>query len=258
MQSIQVPSKAGVVLAVVGALAVNAIPIVGVMFWGWSAFALILLYWLENVVVGVRTLLSMAASGVTKGWLGLGLVFLLPFFTLHYGLFTFVHGVFVMAMFGGAEMAQLNVDTPFGLAGVVSALFREHPNLLIGFAAIAAWQGVHFIVWLARGEAGRSDPITQMSAPYPRIITLHITIIFGGFLLMLLGWPVLGVLALAVMKTLFDVGEARRFGEGREAAKPWAEMQGAFMVLRRRSGAAPAQSPAASPAIDPAPRSRPD
>jgi hypothetical protein len=30
-------------------LGFNAIPLTGVTFWGWSAFELIFLYWLENV-----------------------------------------------------------------------------------------------------------------------------------------------------------------------------------------------------------------
>jgi len=30
----------------------NALPLVGVLFLGWTVFPLVLLYWLENVVVG--------------------------------------------------------------------------------------------------------------------------------------------------------------------------------------------------------------
>ena len=33
-------------------LLANAFPIVGVLFLGWTVFPLVLLYWLENVVVG--------------------------------------------------------------------------------------------------------------------------------------------------------------------------------------------------------------
>ena len=39
------PSLAALVIA-------NAIPLVGVLFLGWTVFPLVLLYWLENVVVG--------------------------------------------------------------------------------------------------------------------------------------------------------------------------------------------------------------
>src|SRR2546421_13103983 len=33
-------------------LVANALPLVGVLFLGWTVFPLVLLYWLENVVVG--------------------------------------------------------------------------------------------------------------------------------------------------------------------------------------------------------------
>ena len=42
--------------AIASLLVANAIPVYGVWFWGWNAFALIVLYWLENVIVGVSTL----------------------------------------------------------------------------------------------------------------------------------------------------------------------------------------------------------
>ena len=46
------------------ALALNLVPIAGVAFWGWSAFALIFLYWLENVIVGARTAAGILGAAV--------------------------------------------------------------------------------------------------------------------------------------------------------------------------------------------------
>lgn len=249
MQSIQVPSKAARWAAIAGALAVNAVPIVGVVFWGWSAFALILLYWLENLVLGVRTLLSMTASGLNMGVAGLGLLVLIPFFILHYGLFCFVHGVFVIALFGQADVAAYG-ESAFDLASLVLAIFSAQPNLLIGFAAISLWQAAQFVIWLARGDAGRTNPISEMSAPYLRIVTLHVAILGGGFLLMLLGWPIAGVLALAAMKTLFDVSLAWSMGapvnDPAQKQNPWSSIEAMFKALRARRG--PSQSPEPSPA----------
>ncbi|MES1203719.1 MAG: DUF6498-containing protein, partial [Pseudomonadota bacterium] len=52
---------------IIGAVLVNAIPVFGVLFGGWSAFALMLLYWLENVIIGVFNVARMIASGVAQG-----------------------------------------------------------------------------------------------------------------------------------------------------------------------------------------------
>lgn len=188
-------------------ISLNLIPVAGVLFWGWSAFALIVLYWLENLVVGVRTLLSMVANAaVTGGESWLAALFLGAFFTFHYGLFCFGHGVFVMAMFGG----NLNGDTILDLGAGVSALFAAQTNLLIGFASIVAWQLVQFILFITRGEVRRTTVLDLMGAPYPRIIALHVTIIFGGFVLLLLNQPVGGILVLALVKMAYDVADVLR------------------------------------------------
>ena len=37
-------------------VAANLLPIVGVVFWGWDAFVLLMLYWLETAVIGFWTI----------------------------------------------------------------------------------------------------------------------------------------------------------------------------------------------------------
>lgn len=198
------PAKLGLWPLIV-VIAVNLVPIFGVVFWGWSAFALIFLYWMENVVIGVKTLAEMAASAIASGTVGLvGLVFFGGFFTLHYGLFCFVHGTFVVAMFGAPALGLHMLD----LAGATRALLTQEPNLLIGLASICIWQIVQLVLFIARGQARTANPLELMGAPYPRIIVLHLAIIFGGFLLMLLNEPVAGLVVLALVKMGFDIAEA--------------------------------------------------
>ncbi len=213
MSDVEVP-KSPLTWPVMVAVAVNLIPLIGVIFWGWSAFALIFLYWLENVVIGARTLASMIASGFSGVMNAFGALFVGGFFTLHYGLFCFVHGTFVVALFGGG----MEGDSLFDLADTARALFAREPNLLIGFLSIVLWQAVTFVLFLLRGEARDANPMLLMAAPYPRIIVLHISIIFGGFLLMMLNQPVAGLVVLALMKASFDVAEAQ--GKGFQFGKP--------------------------------------
>ncbi len=191
------------------AIAINLIPLAGVLFWGWSAFALIFLYWLENVVIGVRTLASMIANAAVVGGVNwLGALFFGAFFTFHYGLFCFGHGIFVIALFGG-QTAVIG-DTMLDLAGAARALFAQQSGLLIGFASIVFWQLVQFGLFIARGEVRRVNLLELMGAPYPRIIALHATIIFGGFLLLLLNQPVWGLAVLSLVKMGWDIAEARK------------------------------------------------
>lgn len=48
--------------SVLALTAANLIPVVGVLWLGWQVFALLLLFWLENVVVGAFTVLRMLAA----------------------------------------------------------------------------------------------------------------------------------------------------------------------------------------------------
>lgn len=192
---------------VAAASALNLIPIAGVLFWGWSAFALIFLYWMENVVIGVRTLLSMLISGVVgKGGVGglPGALFICLFFTVHYGIFCFGHGSFVVGMFGGQDTGVGDL----GVIGAAASLFEQQPNLSYGLASIVIWQVLALILFVVRGEAAKTDTLSLMGAPYPRIFVLHITIIFGGVLLLALDEPLAGLVVLALVKTAFDVAEA--------------------------------------------------
>ncbi|MBC7769130.1 MAG: hypothetical protein H7124_10120 [Phycisphaerales bacterium] len=198
----KVPSAAWPVAA---AVALNLIPIVGVMFWGWSAFALIFLYWLENLIIGVRTVLSMLISGLrSSGLHWAGVLMFCAFFTVHYGLFCYGHGTFVVGIFAGDRLGESGL----GLAGAARALFALQPNLVWGLWSIVLWQVVQFILFIARGEATKTDPLSLMAAPYPRIFILHLAIILGGFLVMLLEEPMAGLVMLALVKTAYDVGEA--------------------------------------------------
>ena len=77
----------------------NLIPLGGVVFFGWQVFPIMFLFWLENVVVGAFNVLELIMAG-GSGSPAAVKIFLVPFFTLHYGIFTLVHGVFVFTMFG--------------------------------------------------------------------------------------------------------------------------------------------------------------
>lgn len=211
MSATKVPSvPKSAVLPLALAILLNLIPIAGVLFWGWSTFTLLVLYWLENLVIGARTLISMAISTAIAGGINwIGFAFIGAFFTFHYGLFCFGHGIFVMALFGG----EFRGDSILDLAGTVSELLTTQSNLLIGLGSIVFWQIVQLVLFVARGDARRTNVLELMGAPYPRIIMLHVTLIFGGMLLMALGNPIWGVVVLALLKTAYDVNEARNAGK---------------------------------------------
>jgi hypothetical protein len=176
-------------LPLLGILAVNVIPLVGVLWFGWSVFEVLFLYWFENVAIGVTHALRMEISTRTNKVAGGRST--TTFFILHYGLFTLVHGVFVVAFFGVVAGGISEVGQ--GFAGPV--------------LAIMGWQAIFLVFDAIRtnGFQGRT-PDDLMFEPYPRVLALHITVLAGGWLIDEMGAPVWALAILVGIKTALDLG----------------------------------------------------
>jgi len=191
-------------------LLANAIPVVGVLFWGWEVFPIMLLFWMENVVVGVFNLLRIVCAGSSAGPMALK-IFLVPFFTVHYGVFTMVHGVFVFVLFGGSFFktgSSVQVDPDVIFEGDFQGLWEVIHHYYLGWALLALVLSHGFsFVWnyLLKGEYRQTNLGTLMAKPYQRVIVLHVVILVGGFVTMLLGAPILALLLLIVLKTGIDL-----------------------------------------------------
>ena len=104
----------------------NLVPLAGVLFWGWDAFALLALFWMENVVIGVFFILRMLSLDPRDPALWLGKLFMVPFFCVHYGMFTAIHGAFVFSMFGQKHAAhELSL---LGPAAISMRLISRRPG----------------------------------------------------------------------------------------------------------------------------------
>ena len=175
--------------------------------FGWGAAPLVFLYWLENLVIGAVTLARMIASGAAKGGGGIGrLLFLVPFFTVHYGMFCFGHGMFINVLatenLGGLETG--NIITVYGELIQQALLSGAHMSNFI--LLILGFNGFLFVVdYIGKGEFLRTDPSKEMFAPYGRIALLHVALFAGMFALISFGEPMIGVLALIVLRAAWGV-----------------------------------------------------
>jgi hypothetical protein len=201
----------------------NAIPLFGVLFLGWKVFPLILLYWLENVIVGGFNVLRMLTADPRDPIRWIGKAFLIPFFCVHFGGFTFVHGVFVFAMFGGPAYTHQFFPS---LAGIFAAIRQTG----IGFAVLGLIlsHGVSFVGnYLLGGEYRQASLQQLMSQPYGRVIVMHLVILGGGFLVLALHSPVPALAVLVLLKIAVDLrahrAERRRLGG--ETAAPAAAVE---------------------------------
>lgn len=193
-------------------LAVNMLAVVGVALFGWSALTLVLLYWIENLIVGAFNVVKIVMSGISSGRAGaLMTLFLVPFFIVHYGMFCFVHGIFILALFGGG-LERNDGFTTTGLMEAVVARIQTDHAMAWGVAVLIAFHLYLFLrYWIGARRWEVSDPFTQMFAPYSRIVVVHLTIMIAGIPVMLLGQPIWAVLCLALLKTAMETGRAKMF-----------------------------------------------
>jgi hypothetical protein len=190
-------------------VAANLVPLVGVMAFHWTVFSILLLYWCENVVVGVFNVLRMLVAAPQSLAANAGKAFLVPFFVFHYGMFTMVHGVFVLLLFG-----------PGGSAAPSAARFLSAiRDTGIGYAALAmaVSHGFSFVHNYVAGGEFRVAALPQlMFQPYTRVMVLHVTILVGGFAAKAMGSPVAALILLIALKTAIDLrahlAERRKLG----------------------------------------------
>lgn len=180
---------------------------VGVLFYGWDVAALVILYWSENLIIGAYNLLRMFAVG------GIKATPLAAFFLIHYGGFCAVHGTLILSLLLDASPSGESPSWPLVfvfvelLIDVIADVLALAPReWILAFAGLAISHGYSFVVnFLRGGERDRTTLNKLMSAPYRRIIVLHVAVIAGGMGAAFLGEPLVLVVALIALKTLIDL-----------------------------------------------------
>ena len=193
--------------AVVALVVANLIPLIGVLFFGWSVWNILVIYWLENGIVGVINVLKMSVATGDEVTPGVTLMVngrpatsatkmgLIPFFIVHYGIFWFVHGIFVLTL-----PAFFSLMSDDGMTLDLGPVVFAAVGLAISHGLSFWWNFLH------GGEYRRTAAAALMFAPYKRLVALHITIIFGAFAVMFTGAPAAAVAVLVAIKTAIDLG----------------------------------------------------
>lgn len=194
----------------------NLVPLLGVVFLGWDAAAIVLLYWIENLIVGSFNILRMILVKAESRGKQIQKLFLIPFFCVHFGGFCAVHGFFLLTFFKiGADGDMFNPGAPWMgpfiflqlLFSVVMQLWQSRPPGLEWPAlGLAVSHGLSFIKNFILEQEYRMLNINEiMMRPYKRIVLMHVAIIAGGMLVMKLGSPVGLLCVLIFLKIAMDI-----------------------------------------------------
>lgn len=206
-------------MAAVALVVANTVPLAGVLFFGWNVWTILIVYWLENGVVGAINVLKMrrAEGPYVPGKVSMTMngrsvdaaskAALIPFFILHYGIFWTVHGVFVLTL-----PLFASIGPGRGAAGSPPSIW----TIALAIVALVVSHGLSYkLNYIGRGEYLRTSAANQMFAPYGRLVVLHITIIVGALAIGLTGAPAAAIVVLIVLKTVLDLG--LHFAERRRA-----------------------------------------
>ncbi len=178
----------------------NLTPVIGTIFWNWNIGQIILAYWLENVIIGFFNILRMLAIQTPKKFNqanNASKLFFIPFFTIHYGIFCLVHGVFIFVFFVNSMFTTQPSANPISIFSstltLILSLFVSH--------AIS-----YFVNYIGNKEYKKTNLPTLMFKPYGRIVVVHLTILFGVFITLVLGNQLPVLLLLVILKTIVDSG----------------------------------------------------
>jgi len=179
----------------------NSVPIIGVLAFGWDLRAIMFLYWLETAVVVFYSALKIITVGGPST---------VPSLSAHlatFGVFMSFHLMMILPLgptpHGGGLFPQDVIWDLFKRTwGAAASLFVSH--------------GISFVTdFLGNGEYKHTTVNAQVSAPWKRLLVMHVTTIAGAWSVMLFAAPVGALIALSTLKVVIDL-----HGHLRERAAP--------------------------------------
>ena len=177
----------------VALVAANLVPLAGVLFFGWDLGSIMVLYWVESGVIAFYTVLKIAIVGK------LAALVAAPFFVGHFGGFMAGHFLLIYGLF---LRGQNGGWTP----GVEAELHAIFIPIWTSIAALFISHGVSFFTnFIGQREYEGASVSGLMTAPYNRVIVMHLTLILGGWIILLIGMPTGALVVLLVLKTAVDL-----------------------------------------------------
>jgi hypothetical protein len=190
-------------------MAANLVPVAGVLFGGWDARQMFLVYCMESIILGMFNVLKMVIVTFVKKtdiWEGangykarVSGVFFILFFMFHYGMFVFIQ----TTMFAAVSGLDKGISGPFSFLLHIPQILSPEAQLML-YIFIAAYGLKMMTDFIFSGEYKTTDLGLLMFQPYGRIFVQQIVVIFGSFFLMFGGVKIFMIIFVAV-KLFFEV-----------------------------------------------------
>jgi hypothetical protein len=207
-------------------LIANLLPLAGVWWWGWDAFEVLILYWMQTVLIVTFAVLNIAkvpedglgdikVDGRTRRATRRDYILI---FSAVGVVFCAAHLLFLWVFFSGDWSRTVRGPVTFWQTFVIrnGAWVALLLNLLAGLArylvtpprsAVVRWIGARIgLKEKSNAPAGKIDGL--FTTLFVRIFAMQAAIIFGAMLLMSYGARTAPLMILIGLKTLFDLASA--------------------------------------------------
>jgi len=189
----------GRIAGAVQALAINAVTIYGVFGLKWPVGTAIALYWWENVL---RAVVIVVLLFVWRKFFRRGdspVIVVRPDFTMKKFfslalLFNAVHAVFLLVILG-LVVPRMSPAQRF-----------EGSSFQQGVVIVSILLAIELLVWLVSASRSSDAQIQLTASAYlPRVVVLHLTIVFGMFGIVLFNHPAALFGSFAALKVLAEL-----------------------------------------------------
>ncbi len=205
---------------------VNIIPALGVLFFDWDVFVIVGIYWAETIIVGFYALLKFVFAQTQIVSIRKKLM-VTPLFLLLFGWFISAFGIFIIFFFVVFPSEFLK-DPTLTLPMPENDLFKVHwPGPLLLFQlgiesgriiyytmpkraifvvfCLMISHGLSFIIdYILRGGRNYRNFRIEMRDPVARVLILHISLMIGGFLILIFKPHVTILVCMVLLKCLID------------------------------------------------------
>lgn len=197
----------------------NMIPLVGVIFFGWDAFNIIVAYFMEALVIGFFNVLRIAVlkepppSKHPHEW---KLAFV-PIYTAFFGGLCTLYGTIIFFVFGesqGIGFPKPGQGWPCFLVFVqiwidgLRQCLTMRPDMTYALVALFMCHGISYVYdSLIKGENRTQEALQSqlLRQPLSRLLVMHLAVVIGGGLSIELGSPVAILVVLIALKTSIDM-----------------------------------------------------
>ncbi len=160
----------------------NFATLIFALFYNLSTLQILLLYWFESVIIGFFNILKMLVVDWDKKFnkllILISKIFMIPFFTFHYGLFMAAHFIFIILL---SSINSMSNTLPWNAIFPIlksALLIIAIPVLLIFISHTFSFINN----FMLNNEYTKTNIGEIMGLPYSRVFVMQFVLVFGAWI----------------------------------------------------------------------------